>query len=465
MAGGKPISVRISANDWVGAEGIEPQDAVEIARLLQEAGVDICDVSAGQTSIRARPVYGRMFQTPFSDRIRNETGMATMAVGNIYEPDHVNSILMAGRADLVCLARPHLADPYWTLHAAARLGDRGEAWPPPYYAGRDQLYRLSARRPSRRRARSDHAKRLPADMRWSPAAAPGSAPPLHRAGAGRRDGHDLWPAQLPLQASAARHDNIRMQVRRCHRRRLDCASFIERAQAARGRFDIVVANAGMAESAPAQKISLALWNRTIAVNLTGAFLSVKPALAAMRERGWGRIVFIASTAGLKGYAYVAPYVAAKHGVVGLPRALAIETATAGITVNAICPGFTETTMLEQAVDRIVAASKRSEGETRTTLEANNPQGRFIKPEEVADAVLWLCAGGERGDHRPGDFGLGRRNMVSASAVATTATNGEHRAQGAAAAVDPALRATPLYRGRDARAAEAAVQCRPCRVST
>jgi anthraniloyl-CoA monooxygenase len=139
----KPISVRISANDWVGAEGIEPQDAVGISRMLQEAGVDICDVSAGQTSVGARPVYGRMFQTPFSDRIRNETGIATMAVGNIYEPDHVNSILMAGRADLVCLARPHLANPYWTLHAAAELGDRAEAWPSPYYAGRDQLYRLA----------------------------------------------------------------------------------------------------------------------------------------------------------------------------------------------------------------------------------------------------------------------------------------------------------------------------------
>jgi anthraniloyl-CoA monooxygenase len=139
----KPISVRISANDWVGTDGIEPHDAVAISHMLQEAGVDICDVSAGQTSIEAQPVYGRMFQTPFSDRIRNETGMATMAVGNIFEPDHVNSILMAGRADLVCLARPHLADPYWTLHAAARLGDRGETWPQPYYAGRDQLYRLS----------------------------------------------------------------------------------------------------------------------------------------------------------------------------------------------------------------------------------------------------------------------------------------------------------------------------------
>ncbi|TIT66999.1 MAG: bifunctional salicylyl-CoA 5-hydroxylase/oxidoreductase [Mesorhizobium sp.] len=142
---GKPISVRISANDWVGIEGVTPADAVEIARRLHEAGVDICDVSAGQTSALAKPVYGRMFQTPFSDRIRNEVGMATMAVGNIYEPDHVNSILMAGRADLVALARPHLADPYWTLHAAVTLGDRGVKWPDPYLPGRDQIYRLAER--------------------------------------------------------------------------------------------------------------------------------------------------------------------------------------------------------------------------------------------------------------------------------------------------------------------------------
>lgn len=141
----KPISVRISANDWVGDEGITPPDAVAIARLLQQAGIDICDVSAGQTTIKAEPVYGRMFQTPFSDRIRNETGMKTMAVGNIYEPDHVNSILMAGRADLVCLARPHLADPYWTLHAAAALGDDRQTWPAPYLRGRDQLHRLAQR--------------------------------------------------------------------------------------------------------------------------------------------------------------------------------------------------------------------------------------------------------------------------------------------------------------------------------
>ena len=141
----KPMSVRISANDWVGADGVSPQDAVEIARILTEAGADMIDVSAGQTSKRAKPVYGRMFQTPFSDRIRNEAGVATLAVGNIYEPDHVNSILMAGRADLVCLARPHLADPYWTLHAAAQLGYEGSTWPKPYWPGRDQLHRLKSR--------------------------------------------------------------------------------------------------------------------------------------------------------------------------------------------------------------------------------------------------------------------------------------------------------------------------------
>ena len=141
----KPIAVRISATDWMDDEGITPQDAVDIARMLKEAGVDICDVSAGQTSAAAQPVYGRMFQTPFSDRIRNEAGIATMAVGNIYEADHVNSILMAGRADLVCIARPHLSDPYWTLHAAVALGDTQAQWPAPYQAGRDQAYRLAER--------------------------------------------------------------------------------------------------------------------------------------------------------------------------------------------------------------------------------------------------------------------------------------------------------------------------------
>src|SRR6056297_18811 len=142
----KPLSVRISANDWLDADGITPQDAVEIARAFWKAGADMIDVSAGQTTPEARPVYGRMFQTPFSDRIRIEAGICTMAVGNIFEADHANSILMAGRADLVAVGRPHLADPYWTLHEAARIGDRGAPdWPLPYLAGRDQHWRLADR--------------------------------------------------------------------------------------------------------------------------------------------------------------------------------------------------------------------------------------------------------------------------------------------------------------------------------
>ncbi len=141
----KPISVRISANDWVGDEGVTPHDAVEIARMFTAAGADLIDVSAGQTTPAAKPVYGRMFQTPFSDRIRNEAGIRTMAVGNIYEADHANSILMAGRADLVAIGRPHLADPYWTLREGARIGDRHADWPLPYLAGRDQAWRLADR--------------------------------------------------------------------------------------------------------------------------------------------------------------------------------------------------------------------------------------------------------------------------------------------------------------------------------
>jgi len=165
----------------------------------------------------------------------------------------------------------------------------------------------------------------------------------------------------------------------------------ERAEAASEPINIVVANAGMAGSSSAHKTSLEMWNKTLTVNLTGAFLSVKPALAAMRERGFGRIVFIASTAGLKGYAYVAPYVAAKHGVVGLTRALAVETASAGITVNAVCPGFTETPMLAESIDRIADTTKRNATDVRAALAARNPQGRFIQPEEIADVVLWLCS--------------------------------------------------------------------------
>jgi anthraniloyl-CoA monooxygenase len=136
---GKPLSVRISATDWVPG-GVDGASAVEIARALKAEGADIINVSAGQTSLEARPVYGRMFQTPLSDRIRNEAEVPTLAVGNIFEADHVNGIIAAGRADLCCLARPHLGDPYWMFHAAIDQ-EVDLPWPDQYLAGKEQLER------------------------------------------------------------------------------------------------------------------------------------------------------------------------------------------------------------------------------------------------------------------------------------------------------------------------------------
>jgi anthraniloyl-CoA monooxygenase len=141
----RPMSVRISANDWAGAEGVTPDEAVRIAKAFSQAGADLIDVSAGQTWAAAQPVYGRLFQTPFSDKIRNEARLATMAVGNITEPDQANAILLAGRADLVALGRPHLIDPSWTLRAAAAAGYRGQFVPPPYLNGMSQLARTLQR--------------------------------------------------------------------------------------------------------------------------------------------------------------------------------------------------------------------------------------------------------------------------------------------------------------------------------
>jgi anthraniloyl-CoA monooxygenase len=140
----KPMSVRVSATDWTD-DGISGDEAVAIARAFHDAGADIIHVSAGQTTPRAKPVYGRMFQTPLSDRLRNEGRLPTIAVGNITEADQVNAIIASGRADLCALARPHLTDPNWTLHAAAQLGYRAQWWPNQYLSGRDQLERLLKR--------------------------------------------------------------------------------------------------------------------------------------------------------------------------------------------------------------------------------------------------------------------------------------------------------------------------------
>lgn len=160
-----------------------------------------------------------------------------------------------------------------------------------------------------------------------------------------------------------------------------------------GPVDILVNNAGEAQSAPFDRAPDALWHAMIATNLTGTYHGIRAALPGMLQGGSGRIVNIASTAGLRGYAYVVAYCASKHGVVGLTRALALEVATRGITVNAVCPGYTDTDMMRDAVAGIQAATGRSESDARRALVKANPQGRAILPVEVANAVAWLCLPG------------------------------------------------------------------------
>ncbi|KGF82113.1 3-hydroxyacyl-CoA dehydrogenase [Massilia sp. JS1662] len=160
-----------------------------------------------------------------------------------------------------------------------------------------------------------------------------------------------------------------------------------------GAVDILVNNAGQAASAPFGRTDAALWQRMLDVNLTGAWHCIHAALPGMLDGGWGRVVNVASTAGLTGYRYVAAYCAAKHGLVGLTRALALEVANKGVTVNAVCPGFTDTDIVADAVANIVRKTGRSADQARAELASANPQGRLVQPDEVAHAVAWLCMPG------------------------------------------------------------------------
>jgi len=165
------------------------------------------------------------------------------------------------------------------------------------------------------------------------------------------------------------------------------------ARARFGPIEILVNNAGQAASAPIRKTDPALWRRLMSVNLDGTYYCIHEAVPDMVTAGWGRIVNVASTAGLAGYSYVSAYCASKHGVIGLTRALAVELATAGVTVNAVCPGYTDTAMVGAAVETIVAKTGRTAAQATAELVARNPQRRLIQPQEVANAVTWLCLPG------------------------------------------------------------------------
>lgn len=171
------------------------------------------------------------------------------------------------------------------------------------------------------------------------------------------------------------------------------AAALAGARAAHGPVAILVNNAGIAHSAPIERLDSALWTQMLNVNLTGTYLCTRAAIGDMTAAGWGRIINIASTAGRTGYPYVSAYCAAKHGVIGFTRALARELASRGVTVNAVCPGYTETDMLEHAVSSITATTERTPEQARAALRKLNPQGRFVRPDEVASTVAWLCTPG------------------------------------------------------------------------
>ena len=390
-----PLSVRLSSSDWA-AGGLSEDELIVAARAMKAEGADLLDLSSGQTVPWQKPVYGRMWQTPFSDLVRNVVGIPTIAVGNIFEADHANTIVAAGprrplRARAPAPRRPGLD--------AARRG--GAALAGTVVAAAVPLGEAPARAQPRAR-RADDGSRLD-DGECTTAGRP--ARPRHRRRARHRRRDRRGARGRGRARDAPRPHGGRARACRCahagrdgrHRGRDRCCGRSSAPSARRAgppaRSRSSSTTPGLAKSRAIAKSDAAFWRDVLAVNLDGAYHCTRAALPAMLAANWGRIVNVASTAGLRGYAYCTAYCAAKHGVVGLTRALALEVAKTGITVNAVCPGYTDTGVVRDAIRNISEKTARSEADARESLVSFNPQQRLVQPEEVANAVLWLCLPG------------------------------------------------------------------------
>ena len=412
----KPMSVRISANDWVPG-GLTPEDAADVARLFNAAGADVIDCSSGQVSKAEKPVYGRMFQVPFSDRIRNEAGVPTIAVGNIFEGDHVNTIIAAGRADLCAIARPHLADPCVDAPRSREAGLQRHQMARSIFVGQGTIG-------AQHRARSIAGASVSQPVQSTSsqllagkhALVTGGSRGIGAVIASSLMDHGARVTVLgrsvavPADSSSTQRDNriaITADV-------TDSAS-------------VLALSIRPARSSARSPSSLTMQARPLPLHSskpmppsgaactpsisTAHFTASQAALPDMLAAGWGRIVNVASTAGLTGFGYITAYCASKHAVIGLTRSLALEVAMKGITVNAVCPGYTDTDMVKETVANIVAKTGRTAEQALAELTVAKSSEAIDQAGRSGQRGRLALPAGIRSDHRTSDRDLRRRGDV------------------------------------------------------